>query len=129
MNRKELSCSRLSQIVVVGIQLITSRISTSFLLDQKQPIAYIKTNTKFGSTSTTNFINLYCYSRFGPNVNSLAHMFSSGLDILPAPRIKLVILEVLYHCMACIHKHLVEVPACWLFSLRQTYLSVWCVLM
>ena len=48
----------------------------------------------------------------------LAHIFSSGLDILPAPRIKLVILEVLYHCMACIHKHLVEVPA-WLVILTQ----------
>ena len=71
MNGKEPSCSRLSQIVVVGIQLITSRISTSFLLDQKQPIAHIKTNTKFGSMSATNFINLYCYSRFGPSFNSL----------------------------------------------------------
>ena len=44
MNRKELSCARLSQIVVVGIQLITS---------------------------TTNFINLYCYGRLGPSFNSL----------------------------------------------------------
>jgi len=46
----------------------------------------------------------------------LAHIFSSGLDILPAPWIELIILEILYHCMACIYKHLVEVPA-WLVIL------------